>query len=86
MNSGKTHAFFAWAAENAMVPSLTGERRPDYVAKADDDSFIMLGEMEKRLRVLGGVKVYWGCESTPHSCTVRLLRLTLDHCCFSSQT
>ena len=66
MNSGKTHAFFAWAAENAMVPSLTGERRPDYVAKADDDSFIMLGEMEKRLRVLGGVKVYWGCESSYH--------------------
>ncbi|KAL7418065.1 hypothetical protein BDY24DRAFT_332566, partial [Mrakia frigida] len=60
MNSGKTHAFFAWAAENAMVPSPTGEKRPDYVSKADDDSFIMLGEMEKRLRVLGGVKVYWG--------------------------
>ena len=63
MNSGKTHAFFAWAAENAMVPSSTGDKRPDYVAKADDDSFIMLGEMEKRLRVLGGVKVYWGCQS-----------------------
>lgn len=75
MNSGKTHAFFAWAAVNAMVPeSLSaahasdgtlGEKRPDYVSKADDDSFIMLGELEKRLRVLGGNKIYWGCLSHP---------------------
>jgi hypothetical protein len=78
MNSGKTHAFFSWAAENAMVPSFSSsasasynrhigpptpaERRPDFVAKADDDSFVMLGEMEKRLRVLGKSKIYWGCE------------------------
>lgn len=68
MNKGKTHWFFSWAAENAMVPSTSrtgkpSEKRPDYVAKADDDSFIMLGEMEKRLRVLGGSKIYWGCQS-----------------------
>lgn len=67
MNSGKTQAYFAWAAENAMVPDPKGaleEVRPDYVVKADEDSFIMLGELEKRLRILGGKKVYWGCESS----------------------
>ncbi|KAF8530960.1 hypothetical protein JB92DRAFT_321983 [Gautieria morchelliformis] len=85
MNSGKTHAFFSWVAENAWVPppaqshlsqwspysnhtvdppppaphdprsGLSGAKgrwvRPDYVAKADDDSFVMLAELEARLRV-----------------------------------
>ncbi|KAK6904137.1 hypothetical protein I203_107652 [Kwoniella mangroviensis CBS 8507] len=80
MNSGKTHAFFSWAAENATVPhweypklhnldddqahSLSpvwkGERKPDYVVKADEDSFIMLGELEKRLRVAPRSKAFWG--------------------------
>lgn len=66
MNSGKTHDYFSWASDNAMVPlgaGQVGERRPDYVVKSDDDSFIILGELEKRLRVLRGRPVYWGCES-----------------------
>ena len=95
MNSGKTHAFFTWAATEAWVPSppansstrvpppvfsysnvtadrpialakhdpysarqewhLTGQQtpwvRPDFVVKVDDDSFVMLAELEARLRV-----------------------------------
>ena len=85
MNSGKTHAFFSWAADNAWVPppaqshqsqwfsysnrtvhppplaphdppfnsSITKSRwvHPDFVVKADDDSFVMLAELEARLRV-----------------------------------
>lgn len=71
MNSGKTHAFFSWAAENATVPHweyptddapvYKGERAPAYVVKADEDSFIMLGELERRLRVAPRSKAYWGC-------------------------
>ncbi|KAK4683761.1 hypothetical protein P7C73_g6468, partial [Tremellales sp. Uapishka_1] len=79
MNSGKTHAFFSWAAENATIPDweyplmlkdlddpvvqnpiYRGERRPEYVVKADEDSFIMLGELERRLRVVPRTKSYWG--------------------------
>ncbi|WVQ76649.1 hypothetical protein IAR50_006323 [Cryptococcus sp. DSM 104548] len=91
MNSGKTHAFFSWAAENATVPDWQypnhpreegeddgesdvererggkanapiwmGEKRPDYVVKADEDAFIMLGELEKRLRVAPRSKAFWG--------------------------
>ena len=143
MNSGKTHAFFSWAADHAMVPHwdystlkpsesdgtdtpvpnlewssrdrlqqrsrsasvfenhLTqqrfidgasvshvpfphqldvedmtgvpqenpwskpvyrGERHPDYIVKADEDSFIVLGELERRLRVAPRRLTYWGCE------------------------
>jgi hypothetical protein len=88
MNSGKTHAFFTWAAENAWVPppsvlsaiptpqysystSSTPAPalalhdpaivradakkrpwvRPDFIFKCDDDSFVMLAELESRLRV-----------------------------------
>lgn len=84
MNSGKTHAFFSWAAENAWVPPPAQSHhsqlfsyanhttpppspaahdppsdssavprwvRPDFIVKADDDSFVMLAELEARLRV-----------------------------------
>lgn len=83
MNSGKSHAYFTWAAGNAWVPapqpshlihglSYTNESipppplaphdprvngttsnwvRPDFVLKADDDTFVMLAELEARLRV-----------------------------------
>lgn len=81
MNSGKTHAYFTWAAEHAWVPApintlpfsyanqtanapalaphdpapLHGAPnhwvRPDFIVKADDDSFVMLAELEARLRV-----------------------------------
>lgn len=90
MNSGKTHAYFTWAASSAWVPphyettsnppifsysnatspapplakhdpiqawhdSLSDQRqpwvRPDFVAKVDDDAFVMLAELEARLRV-----------------------------------
>ncbi|WWD21953.1 hypothetical protein CI109_106441 [Kwoniella shandongensis] len=109
MNSGKTHAFFSWAAANATVPHWEypsswrpsyspsdpdfraskdreqsfdaevtprpssevgrenrpapiwkGEKRPSYVVKADDDSFIMLGELERRLRIAPRSKAFWG--------------------------
>lgn len=90
MNDGKTHAFFSWAAENAIIPRIHSSRlgadsgrsdgkyeqvplpgnqedvvemrRPDWVMKADDDSFIMLGELERRLRVAPKTKTFWGCE------------------------
>lgn len=137
MNSGKTHAFFSWAADHAMVPDWTypsiesdvpnaeepstpnahlrtrrlqrisrgqsqnilpgdhhrqlaadalaeessadatgpsvrakpwstpvyqGERRPDYIVKADEDSFIVLGELERRLRVSPRKLTYYGCK------------------------
>lgn len=146
MNSGKTHAFFSWAADNAMVPRwdyseldsqesekagapepdfvpgmdrlqrrsrgssmhqnvfakqetaedrqtdpshaplfaepdlenvsadgqqrpwrspiYRGEKRPDYIVKADEDSFIVLGELERRLRVSPRRLTYWGCKSS----------------------
>ncbi|OSD03388.1 glycosyltransferase family 31 protein [Trametes coccinea BRFM310] len=93
MNSGKTHAFFSWAANHSWVPPLYQDNftrmpeefsymnvsnpapvlashdpalahqdqlrsaspqpwvRPDFVVKADDDSFVMLAELEARLRV-----------------------------------
>jgi len=91
MNSGKTWAFFSWAATDGWVPpiyfntsksapilsysNLTSPPpplaphdpihaqqennhfksklwvRPDYVVKVDDDSFVMLAELEARLRV-----------------------------------
>jgi hypothetical protein len=35
--------------------------RPDYVVKADDDSFVMLGELEARLRMTPRQMLYWGC-------------------------
>jgi hypothetical protein len=62
MNLGKTYHFFKWAAEHAIMDG-TGHR-PDYVMKADDDSFIMLGELERRLRVIPRTLAYWGCTST----------------------
>lgn len=111
MNSGKSHAFFTWAAENAWVPPLyfntTTPRpplsyanltalapdlaahdpslawedhrsdtqtqfwvRPDFVAKADDDAFVMLAELEARLRVELHAKIErsnWGEHATPRS-------------------
>ncbi|EIN13776.1 hypothetical protein PUNSTDRAFT_129444 [Punctularia strigosozonata HHB-11173 SS5] len=85
MNSGKTHSYFSWAAENAWVPPVSPGNdlttpppfsysdfrgpappraehdpsptsngswvRPDFVVKCDDDSFVMLAELEARLRI-----------------------------------
>lgn len=36
----------------------------DYVMKADDDSFIVLDQLERRLRLLPRKMVYWGCTYT----------------------
>lgn len=33
---------------------------PDFVVKADDDSFIILGELERHLRILPKRLIYWG--------------------------
>lgn len=91
MNSGKSHAYFTWATQNAWVPPVyfntsvpvpefsysnwTAEAlrpaphdshfvwaeytsgrpkswvRPDFVAKVDDDAFVMLAELESRMRL-----------------------------------
>ncbi|KAG8744033.1 hypothetical protein FRC10_010922 [Ceratobasidium sp. 414] len=60
MNGGKTYAYFSWAHEHALVPSYSNQTRsnstngwvrPDYVVKTDDDSFVVLSELEARLRV-----------------------------------
>ena len=45
-----------------MVPIWQGEKAPDYVVKADDDSFIVLGELERQLRAAPRAKAYWGCK------------------------
>ncbi|BEI88511.1 uncharacterized protein CcaverHIS019_0112290 [Cutaneotrichosporon cavernicola] len=42
------------------VPIYRGEKKPDYIVKADDDSFIMLGEFERHLRVTRRTKTVWG--------------------------
>ncbi|CAK9784825.1 hypothetical protein CC85DRAFT_259945 [Cutaneotrichosporon oleaginosum] len=42
------------------MPIYRGEKKPDYIAKADDDAFIMLGELERHLRVTPRNKTYWG--------------------------
>jgi len=105
MNSGKTHKYFSWAAENAMVPNFEfsqssndtlagstktegfalieeraeitprrhasldpmaqpiykGEKRPNYIFKADDDALIILGEMERKLRAAPRKLTFFGC-------------------------
>ncbi|QRV78401.1 glycosyltransferase family 31 protein [Ceratobasidium sp. AG-Ba] len=72
MNQGKTHAYFSWARDHALVPPASGVEwvRPEYVVKTDDDSFVVLDELEARLRVSwyeGSAKmkgtgplIYWG--------------------------
>jgi hypothetical protein len=81
MNRGKSQTFMEWASENARVPDCqylpnsageyvakcSGQRRPDFVMKADDDAFINLAELEKRLRIIPKSKAYWGCKSNPSS-------------------
>lgn len=76
MNRGKSQTFMEWASEHARVPNCTylpnaegeyishcsGEKRPDFVMKADDDAFINLSELEKRLRIMPKTKSYWGCK------------------------
>jgi hypothetical protein len=37
-------------------------KKVDYVVKADDDSFIVLSELERHLRVAPRKMTYWGCE------------------------
>lgn len=91
MNSGKSYAYFSWAAEYAWVPPVyvntsipvphfsysvqsspapqpaphdshlawedyaSGQPRPwvrpDFVTKVDDDTFVMLAELESRMRL-----------------------------------
>ena len=93
MNSGKSYAFFTWAAKMALVPPIYFDTeipppmlsysnvtspmlslaqhdpvyawrdrqsasslaqdwvRPDFIVKVDDDSFVMLAELEAHLRV-----------------------------------
>ena len=52
----------ASSADVASIPAPVhrGERRPQYIVKADDDSFIMLGELERKLRVVPRNMAYWG--------------------------
>lgn len=48
------------AAHDPRNVSPRGWVSPDYVLKVDDDSFVMLGEIEARLRVTPRVMTYWG--------------------------
>lgn len=48
------------AAGEQPAPIYRGEKKPDYIVKADDDSFIMLGELERHLRVTPRTKTFWG--------------------------
>lgn len=41
-------------------PIYRGEKTPDFIAKADDDAFLMLGEFERHLRVVPKTKSFWG--------------------------
>ncbi|THH01828.1 hypothetical protein EW026_g955 [Hermanssonia centrifuga] len=54
MNDGKTYSFFSWAA-TARQDAQSGSPKPwvppDFIIKADDDSFVMLAELEAHLRV-----------------------------------
>ena len=34
----------------------------DYIVKADEDSFLILSELERHLRLIPRTKAYWGCE------------------------
>lgn len=49
------------ATTGKMFPDTSQWVRPDFIVKADDDSFILLAELEARLRVLPRNGVYWGC-------------------------
>lgn len=70
MNNGKTYHYFSWAAEHATVPAYEypkvgqaiykGEKRPAYIAKADDDAFIVLSELERHLRASPRKLTHWG--------------------------
>jgi hypothetical protein len=83
MNRGKTHAYFTWAAENATVPVYytppvsnsgqvervgVGFRKADFVVKADDDSFLVLSELERHLRIAPKDNTYWGCQLSIFNC------------------
>ncbi|KAG8687756.1 hypothetical protein FRC08_011786 [Ceratobasidium sp. 394] len=48
------------AAHDPRGVSPRGWVSPDYVLKVDDDSFVMLGEIEARLRVTPRNMLYWG--------------------------
>ncbi|EOR00452.1 hypothetical protein J056_000650 [Wallemia ichthyophaga EXF-994] len=45
---------------NAPQNSNLEYKRPDFIVKADDDSFIILGELERHLRILPKSLIYWG--------------------------
>ncbi|KAJ8595903.1 hypothetical protein M405DRAFT_727139 [Rhizopogon salebrosus TDB-379] len=121
MNSGKSHAYFTWAAANAWVPpvysnttrpipefsyatqdapaprlaphdsylawqdSASGHPRPwvrpDYVAKVDDDAFVMLAELEARVRLeLHAIeqRPYGMPYTSPASTSIRLEALNAE--------
>ncbi|OXG27857.1 hypothetical protein C367_02537 [Cryptococcus neoformans Ze90-1] len=59
-NSGTGHGIEAAQGGMLQAPVWRGEKKPQYVVKADEDSFIMLGELERRLRVVPRMKTYWG--------------------------
>lgn len=84
MNKGKTFEYFKWAADNATVPMYyrrggeggevgVGFKKADYVVKADEDSFIVLSELERHLRITPRERTYWGCKCS----STRSLRTTL---------
>ncbi|BGP22721.1 glycosyltransferase family 31 protein [Rhodotorula toruloides] len=56
--------FYALPGEEGLVDGQrqvgVGFRKADYVVKADDDSFIDLGELERHLRITPRENTYWG--------------------------
>ncbi|GMK57768.1 hypothetical protein CspeluHIS016_0406020 [Cutaneotrichosporon spelunceum] len=48
------------AAGQDLVPIYRGEKKPDYIVKVDDDAFLMLGELERHLRVTPRTNTFWG--------------------------
>ncbi|BGP05951.1 hypothetical protein OF846_001640 [Rhodotorula toruloides] len=56
--------FYALPGQDGLVDGQrqvgVGFRKADYVVKADDDSFIDLGELERHLRITPRENTYWG--------------------------
>jgi hypothetical protein len=62
LNSQRNQTTINLAPHDPVASRGEGWTRPDYVLKADDDSLVMLAELEARMRVMPRKLAYWGCE------------------------